>query len=107
MESRNARTTQRGKPLKGHYELSYWTASLHKEKKLHSEDIFLDDYLSKITNNLSIYSDFFREIESTGGNIEYFIGIYADKNFGLTYPSSLLKSIGKLNIDLALDIYPK
>jgi hypothetical protein len=40
-----------------------------------------------------------------GGEIEFFIGWFSDGNTGDTFSYKLLKKLGDLNIDLALDVY--
>ena len=61
--------------------------------------------LTRICDDLSIHDKLFQQIRDTGGRIEFFIGWYSDRNTGELFSSSLLKKLGELQIDLALDIY--
>jgi hypothetical protein len=49
--------------------------------------------------------EFLTELRSTGGRVEYFLGLFIDSNggFGLDYEQ--MKSLGSTGIDLSLDIY--
>jgi hypothetical protein len=100
------RMTRKGTLLDGYQRESYWYGPIHDDDKLYSEDIELEKYIEKFTKSIQKYSDFFNEIRATKGRIEYFVGLYIDSNSGFVFSSSLLLFLGKLGIDLFLDIYP-
>ena len=101
------RSTPKGETLKGINKETYWTANLHKGKNLGSREIALEDYLTDQVSKLKKSEGYFRHIRKTGGRIEFFVGLFCNKNMGAELPSSLLAGMGKLGIDLSLDIYPK
>ena len=105
--SGDRRTTPKGKLLEGYCKESYWSAPTHDEKRLYSKDIKLEKYLEEFTKNIQMHSDFFHEIKTTSGKVEYFAGLYIAENSGIEIPSSILLFLGKLGIDLALDICPE
>jgi hypothetical protein len=49
--------------------------------------------------------EFWTEFLSTGGSIEYFVGVFVDSHIGLTVSRDLAARMAKWKIDLALDIY--
>ena len=101
------RSTPKGNKLKGINKETYWTAQLHREESLLSRKVALEDFLTEQLARLKKVEKYFRHIRKTGGRIELFVGLFCDKNMGAELPSSLLASMGKLGIDLSLDIYPK
>ena len=100
------RSTPKGDELKGINKETYWTADLHREKSLLSRKMALEDFLAKQLVRLKKVEKYFRHIQKTGGRIEFFVGLFCDKNMGAEIPSSMLAAMGKLGIDLSLDIYP-
>jgi hypothetical protein len=66
-------------------------------------EVFLTEQLARLKK----VEKYFRHIRKTGGRIEFFVGLFSEKNMGAQVPSSLLATMGKLGIDLSLDIYPK
>jgi len=101
------RSTPKGYKLKGINKETYWTAELHREKSLLSRKIALEDFLTEQLARLRKVEKYFRHIRKTGGRIEFFVGLFCDRNMGAEVPSSVLAAMGKLGIDLSLDIYPK
>ena len=101
------RSTPKGSKLKGINKETYWTAELHREKSLLSRKMALEDFLTEQLARLKKVEKYFRHIRKTGGRIEFFVGLFCDKNMGAEVPSSLLAAMGKLGIDLSLDIYPE
>lgn len=100
------RSTPKGNELKDINKETYWTADLHREKSLSSREMPLEDFLAKQLVRLKKAEKHFRPIRKTGGRIEFFVGLFCDKNMGAEIPSSVLAAMGKLGIDLSLDIYP-
>ncbi len=101
------RLTPKGQTLKGINKGTYWVAELHKEKSLLSRKMALEDFLAEQLARFKPMRKYFGHIRKTGGRIEFFVGLFCDKNMGAEFPSSLLETTGKLGIDLSLDIYPR
>jgi len=102
-----ARSTPKGTKLKGINRETFWAAELHRGKSLLSQKMALEDFLAEQLVRLKKVEKYFRHIRTTGGRIEFFVGLFCEKNMGAEVPSSLLAAMGKLGIDLSLDIYPK
>lgn len=65
----------------------------------------LESTLRALTTKLLSSEHFLKKIRSTGGNIEYFIGLFVKKNTGLVLDTSLMAQLVNLGIDLSFDIY--
>jgi hypothetical protein len=72
----------------------------------HSLDDTLDEALDAAMEKLRPHATFFQQFRDDGGTINFFIGIFGPKNFGLVFPPALLSEIAALGIELGLDIYP-
>ena len=94
-----------GEIREGTRKQSFWRYQPHKEQRLLSSEQYLEDYLEKITESLTVHKEYFSEIVNSGGNINYFIGLLSEHNISNDFPAPLLKQLGELNIDLQLDIY--
>ena len=101
------RSTPKGNTLKGINKQTYWVAGLHREKSLLSRKMALEDFLADQLAQFEKMEKYFRHIRKTGGRVEFFVGLFCDKNMGAEFPSRLLATMGKLGIELSLDIYPK
>jgi len=85
---------------------TYWATDLTKGKGVSSREITVEDYLAKQVSQLKKSEKFFKRLRDTGGRIEFFVALFCDKNTGADFPSLLLADMGKLGIDLSLDIFP-
>lgn len=94
------RTNPAGLVLGGIYDESYCSFPIERKT---DED--LADLLERVTEDLVKHADLFLRIRAGGGRSEFFIGWYSVGNTGNTFGSSLLKRLGDLGIDLALDVY--
>lgn len=94
------RTNPAGLALGGVYKRSYCLFPITREA---NED--LADLLERMSEELLKYQDLFLRIRAGGGRSEFFIGWYSTGNTGGTFGSSLLRRLGDLGIDLALDVY--
>ena len=104
-KSGEPRVTPKGTPLEGVYKYNSWSAPLHEQKRIFSTDIYLEDYLEKLNQQLTPHKIKFGEIVNSGGYIEYFVGWFSEGNIGATLNPKLLKSTAELNISIRLDIY--
>ncbi|XLX41717.1 hypothetical protein ACK25U_06850 [Ectopseudomonas mendocina] len=94
------RVDPRGQELGGTYDRNYCSFNLADKQagELH-------EFLEKTINYLMQYKSTFELVSSSGDRAELFIGWYSQGNTGDILGSSLLRKIGELNIDLALDVY--
>ena len=96
-----ARKTPKGELLEGIYERTYCSFELSS-----GDDTKLNIEIARWNHELSKYKRFFEEFTHTGGEIEYFLGLFLDSDSGVTFSVTELRDIGALGITLALDIYP-
>jgi hypothetical protein len=94
------RTRPDGIFLEGVYDENYCTFSLDRRG-----DEELHEMLARIIVELLPYKKLFHHIRSEGGCVEFFIGWFSTGNTGDTLGHSMLKRMGELGIDLALDVY--
>jgi hypothetical protein len=95
------RTTPTGTLLEGRYDRSYWSSPFTPP-----DDSDVGEFLGRTVESLRQHRSFFRHIRDTGGDVELFIGLFADGvNIGATLAHDLLAALGELGIDLGLDIY--
>lgn len=94
------RTTPAGKRLAGTNRETYCVFDLDEQT---SGDLV--ETLSAFTKKLLAFKPFLHKIQSTGGGIEYFVGLFVKKNAGITIDKSLMVQLLDLGIELSLDIY--
>ncbi len=94
------RKTPTGTPLDGVYTESYCSFRLEPPDK-----VGLVDFLKSFSEGLYRRKDFFEEIRSTGGRLEYFIGLFFEVNSGVVFDFDLHSKLAELKIDLSLDLY--
>jgi hypothetical protein len=100
------RTTPTGTPLKGLYKKSYWSADLSGNKRQYSEAAELEECLVRIARQLEPAKDFMCAFVESGGEIEFFIGLFCPQNSGMILPWQLLGRLASLRVGLSLDYYP-
>ncbi len=89
-----------GQPLRGIYKQSYVVFGIPRE----GEEL-LADTLARTLMNLSDRREFIETFRSTGGSLEFFVGMFIDANKGFTVDVDLMAQLVSLGIDLDLDIY--
>ncbi len=94
------RVSPKGAPLGGVYDHSYCSFSLVRQ-----DDEELHEMLDRIADDLLQHKDLFCLVRDEGGRVEFFIGWYSTGNTGDTFSGTLLRKLGELQIDLALDVY--
>ncbi|MFK8067721.1 MAG: DUF4279 domain-containing protein [Gammaproteobacteria bacterium] len=99
------RFTPKGTPLEGAYKCNVWSAKMHEQERIFSADIYLEDYLEKLNQQLQLHKKKFGEIVNSGGYIEYFIGWFSEGNISTTLSPQLLRSTAELSISIGFDIY--
>jgi hypothetical protein len=97
------RSTPKGSPLEGNYSESYWTARLAEGRW---PETALTVVIGDLLQQLGAHKNFFHEIRSEGGRIEFFVGWFFDRQSGGVFSSDLLAQMADLKIDLSLDVYP-
>ncbi|GFM70858.1 DUF4279 domain-containing protein [Pseudomonas capsici] len=90
----------RGQELGGVYDRNYCSFKLADKQSGE-----LHEFLEKTIADLMKYKSTFEWVKNNGDRSELFIGWYSSGNTGDILDSSLLRNMGELNIDLALDVY--
>jgi hypothetical protein len=65
----------------------------------------LPDALSRTVERLRKRSAFLEHFRSTGGSLDFFIGLFIERNKGLTLDVELMRDLAEMGIDLGLDMY--
>lgn len=99
------RQTIKGKRLDGHYKESYCYVSL-SEGLTRSSDQSLPESIEIFLEKTEALRDEFTQHVKSGGELEFFIGLYVDGNNDITLNPSLMGKLSELNIELGFDIYP-
>ncbi|MDB5384929.1 MAG: hypothetical protein JWM11_575 [Planctomycetaceae bacterium] len=99
------RVTTKGVPLPGLNKESFWLATLHSGERLSSESISIEQFLADANGRLTQHREFFRELASSGGYLEYFIGWFGGGNFSATLEPVLMAAIADLGISIGFDVY--
>jgi len=94
------RVTPKGTPLEGTYDVTYCSFKL-KSNNLTE----LADFLKKCNESFYKHKDFFNKIHSTGGSLEYYVGLFVEDNFGEVFDVDLMKELVDLNINLSIDCH--
>lgn len=94
------RRTPKGKALLGTNAITFCTFALAEG----TNEILLEE-IRKSNRRLRLRET--RKITRTGGNLEYFLGIFLKGNSGFEVDVELAKEFASLRIKLALDIYPR
>ena len=95
------RVTPAGRPLKGTHKETYWYRSLPI-----SHNAQLNKSVKTLISRLSSKKNFFKKVRAKGGKVEFYVGLFINRNSGESLDQDLLKDLSDLQIDLALDIYP-
>jgi hypothetical protein len=72
----------------------------------HGDDSARVDSIRSWNQYLSVRKAEIRRLKGTGGEIEYFIGLFLDRNCGLELEPELLGELSMLGLRMSLDIYP-
>lgn len=94
------RKTFTGKLLSGTYEYSLCQFEPQQNK---GED--LNEMLDRVCNSLLPHQDLIRRIRDVGGRVEFYVYWFSIDNSGDTFSWELINKLGKLGIDLVLDVY--
>lgn len=95
------RRTAKGASLEGTNEDSYWTHSFGT-----FEDANLEAYLDLALDDLSRKADAFARIAETGGQAEFFVGLFLEQwNAGYSISPGMHQRLASLRLALSIDIY--
>ena len=94
------RKTPKGRLLPNVYDKSYCSFKLDQV-----HDMELPEFLRYWNSRFLKFKEYFMNIHSSGGRLEYFIGWYSKGNSGEVFNVSLLEQLATLKIDLAIDFY--
>ena len=95
------RQSHTGVLLGGVYDRSFW-----RHRFSTPDDIDLPEFLHRIAFSLQPHRTFLRSLRDTGGDLELFVGLFAEgKNIGATISYDLMSILADLGIDVGLDIY--
>ena len=99
------RKTPRGSPLPGSYEINFWTVSLIDDV---SENRSLENAISDALDMTAKASPRLKEIATSGGDVEFFVGWFFDQgNSGDVLNHDLLRRLAERHINLSFDVYPQ
>lgn len=96
----DSRKTLGGKPLEGTYSTNYWTCELATE-----DQVDITDFLKSLVKTLEPHRRFLKQINSTGGEVCIFLGIFSDKCCAHQFDNQLLTDLANTGFDLRLDFY--
>lgn len=105
MDVGEQRTSSAGDVLEGTYRESLYSFSFMKEWQS-SDSQSLPDELVLTLNRLASQKEVLEEVTSTGGKMEFFIGITIDANSGISLGSDLIMQLSDMKVELDFDIYP-
>jgi hypothetical protein len=96
------RKTPRGRSLSGVNDKSYWSSQVEfpAEKGFKETLVALINKLSDIENNL-------HDFRISGGKIEFYLQLPGSINNGDTIESEQLEALGKMGVDLLIEVFPK
>jgi hypothetical protein len=71
----------------------------------HSSNASLVDALKVNLQYLTARKEFLKELTSTGGRLEFYVGWFIEHPAGEVLEATLLRQVGELGIDLILEVY--
>jgi hypothetical protein len=97
----DARRGANGEAIDGTYRESYWMARLMEEPQLSGDVVSVESIVLDIRT-----TDFLTTLKVEGAHMELHISLYARENFRLELLSETLALLGRLGLDIGLDIQP-
>lgn len=95
-----SKRTPAEKAGRGVYSRTHW----HKELTPQAGQS-IPEFLSTLIEQLSPAKSFLTQVVSEGGEIECFIGVFANGLCDQSYPPDLLRTLGTLGVSLRFDYY--
>jgi hypothetical protein len=102
----DARRGPSGEVIDGTYRESYWMARLMEEPQLSGDEVSVESTVLDILAKLRRTTDFLATLKLQGAHTELHISLYARENFRLELLSETLSLLGRLGLDIGLDIQP-
>lgn len=84
---------------------SYWSARITAEETS-SEERTLEDVLEESIAVLELHKEALQDLIATGGAINYFVGLFGLRNFGLVLTPELMSRLASAGVELQLDVFP-
>ena len=100
------RATPDGHLLGGMHAGTYCCYDLGHGEDLPGRDSALVDSIRSWNQYLLVRKADIRRLRATGGEIEYFIGLFLDRDCGLELEPEFLGELSILGLRMSLDIYP-
>lgn len=100
-EAGSKKTTITGEPLNGVNGSSYWTSFEEFSNK--------EGFISQINSDINVmlkHEDVLHELTTTGGKVELYLQLPGGANVGGEIEASALLLMGKLGIDLLIEVFP-
>jgi hypothetical protein len=95
------RTTPKGTLLDGVYERTYVSFPLDIEENKSVEDFLMQIINAEFLDN----EDYMNKFISSGGKLEFFLGIYCEDACGIELEQELIQKLAKKGVGVSLDIY--
>ena len=96
------RETPKGKRLEGVYSRT----CVSFDVKNHEGEVLEDAIRRALEEELNSKIPYLSELVATGGELEFFVGIFLNGNEGLQIDAKLVSSLASAGIGLSLDMYP-
>lgn len=96
---------RRGQPLDRKAVLSVWSCRLHEEVTLNSGVFPLASFIDTWLQRLSVHRDFFHQIDSEGGEVQFKVNWFSDSPCTTAVlPPNTLEETGKLGVGIELNM---
>jgi Domain of unknown function (DUF4279) len=102
----DARRGAANEVLEGSYRESYWTAPLTPQPQLAKDQVSVESVLLEILAKLRRSYHFLQDMQAQGGGAELQVSIFARTNFRIELLAESLALLGRLGIDVALEVQP-
>ena len=99
----DSRCTPKGSPLPGLNKEMFWMHVIEENASNHSNSLL--SLLADMNQRIVFAQAYLREIEETGGRIEYFVGWFSGLNSGEIFNWRFLEECAALRISLSFDVY--
>ena len=96
------RKNPKGKLLTGNRKETYCCFDLHLPNKNTEE---FENAIKYWNRKFAKHKIFLNRIRSEGGTVDYFVGLFVDRNSGVTLDHSLLFELVNLGIGVSFDVY--
>ncbi len=95
-----------GAELGGEHHDSYWMGRLMDEPQLSSDSVSVERVILKTLGQLRRAQSFLEQLNAEGGVAELLVSLYAREDFRLEFPSDSLTLLGRMHLEVALEVHP-